>query len=118
MYRANMYITIQTLLGQGKSIKSISRDLQISRNTVRSIKRELESGKTHPEATARKKLLENHLPLVRKMHSAGLTALLIHERLVEKHGVKISYATVARCVGEFSTQETYIVQKTPVGQEA
>lgn len=53
-----MHNTIKTHLRLGHSIRSIAKLLGLSRNTVRSIARQLEVGQSIPLTVTRKKLLD------------------------------------------------------------
>jgi len=96
MYQVEMFYTIKTLLSQGKSLRSIARQLGVSRDVVTRVRDELASGLTTPKGYERSKLLDEHEPLVAQLQGKGLTAELIHQQLVEQHGLSVSYPTVAR----------------------
>ncbi len=55
-----MHNTIKTHLGLGHSICSIAKLLRLSRNTARSIARQINEGQAVPECVTRKKLLSEY----------------------------------------------------------
>ncbi len=60
MYGVGMHNTIKTHLGLGHSICSIAKLLRLSRNTARSIARQINEGQAVPECVTRKKLLSEY----------------------------------------------------------
>lgn len=117
MYKVDMFYTIKTLLTQGKSLREIARHLGISRDVVTRIRDHLAGGRQTPPEYHRDKLLDEHEPLVRQLWEKGLTAELIHQRLVEAHQVSVSYPTVARFVSGYKQTEVFVPVHSTVGEE-
>jgi len=57
IYGVEMYFTIKTLLSRGKSLQSISQELEMHRNTAKKIKEMIESGQPGPPTQKRIKKL-------------------------------------------------------------
>lgn len=117
MYGVVMHNTIKTLLDQGKSQRAIARDLGISRKVVRRVKTELEA-KQAPSTYHRDKKLTAHEEQIKIYLDSKLSVVLIHQRLEQKHGLKVSYASVQRFVAGLKKQESYVPLQTRVGEEA
>lgn len=113
-----MYHTIKTLLAQGKSLREISRELGMCRKTVTRIQRSLASGMTGPAEQVRAKTLDDYQDDIREYHGSGLTAVLIHQKLVGKHGLEVSYPSVARCIERLKKQEVYVPIQSKPGEES
>ena len=75
-----MHYTVKTLLEQGRSQRSIARELGISRETVRRIMSDIDAGLTHHNYQ-RPKSLDGYRDVVQELLSNGLTGVLIHQRL-------------------------------------
>ena len=60
MYGVGMHNTIKTHLELGHSIRSIAKLLGLSRNTVRSIARQIDEGESVPKRVTRKKKLSDY----------------------------------------------------------
>ena len=117
MYGVAMHNTIKTLLEKGKSQRSIARELKISRKVVRRVKRELEEGQ-RPSGYHRAKKLDAHTEQIQAYLEKGLSAVLIHQRLVEKHGLQLSYSCVSRYVADLKGQEAYVPIQRAIAEEA
>ncbi|MEO1260311.1 MAG: IS21 family transposase, partial [Bacteroidota bacterium] len=109
--------TIKTLLAQGKSQRRISRELGISRKVVRRIKSQLESD-IPTKGYHREGKLDRHEETVQFYLDKGLSAVLIHQKLVSVHGLAISYHTVRRFVSGLKGQEVFVPIVTDPGEEA
>ncbi len=118
MYRVGMFNTIKTHLGLGHSIRSISKLLGISRNTVRSIARQLETGQEFPKDPTRKKILQAFQSEIVSMMNKGKSSVLIHEYLVDRYQLTVDYTTVSRFVRGLKGTEVFVPVLTPPGQEA
>ncbi len=93
-----MHNTIKTHLRLGHSIRSIAKLLGLSRNTVRSIARQLEVGQSIPLTVTRKKLLSEYESEVVTMMNNGKLSVLIHDYLVSKYGLTVNYTIVFTCI--------------------
>lgn len=113
-----MYYTVKTLLSQGKSIREISRELGMCRRTISKIKTALENGHDHPVGQTRTKSLDAYKDLINEYYEEGLTAILIHRRLVQEKCVAISYPSVARWVERLKKQEVYVPLHSKPGEES
>jgi transposase len=118
MYKVGMHNTIKTHLGLGHSIRSISKLLGLSRNTVRSIARQIDSGQAIPLVVSRKKLLTEYTSDIVSLMNKEKSSVLIHEYLVSRYGLQVDYTTVSRFVKSLKKTEVYIPILTPPGQEA
>ncbi|MEM6264689.1 MAG: IS21 family transposase [Bacteroidota bacterium] len=118
MYRLDMYHTIKTLLGQGYSQRKIARELCLHRKTVKRIIDRLESGEG-PGHYARNLKLSDFEDTIRAW-SGKLSGVLIHQRLVEEHGLEVSYTTVSRYLRRLaeSSQESFAPLVCGPGEEA
>jgi transposase len=117
MYGVVMHNTIKTLLEKGKSQRAIARELKISRKVVRRIKTELEE-KHSPGRYHREKQLSAYEEQIKTYLDSDLSAVLIHQRLQDKHGLQVSYSTVRRFVAGLKSQEAYVPIQTGIGEEA
>src|SRR5690606_38856270 len=117
MYKVAMYHTIKTLLAQGRSQREIARDLGMCRKTVSRIARALSEGMEGPGEQVRAKVLDDYEEEISTYHGSGLSAVLIHRKLVEKHGVDVSYPSVARSVERLKKREVYVPLHSPPGGE-
>jgi len=117
MYRVDMYITIETLLSQGKSEREIARTLGIHRKTVHKIKQTLESDQKGPPGQVRSKKLSSYEAQIREWVSIGLMGKLIHERLSQEYGLRVGYTTVCRYLKEKKTSEVYVPVHKEAGEE-
>lgn len=119
MYGKRVYTTIQTLRAQGKGKCEIARVLGIHRNTVTRIFSDLDRGVEGPEVTERPKKLDAHAERIQKwIENEGLTAELIHDRLVQRHSLKHHYATTARYVQSLKPPpEVFVPQHADPGAE-
>ena len=118
MYKINMWYTISTLLKQGRSMRSIAKELGISRVTVKRIKKQIDSdgAVTEPKIIKQKKL-DAYEDFVKQEIEKGKTAVLIKEKLMEKFNFSVSYPTVARFILNFKKSEVYVPLISKPGEE-
>lgn len=113
-----MKFTVKTLLNKGKSQRAISKELGISRRTVRVY---VEQFKTNSEVLApkiiKKKKLDDFREEIETWLSQELTGVLILENLQKEKNLKVGYATVSRYLQQFKTPETYIPLIAKPGEE-
>ena len=117
MYGVAMHHTIKTLLEKGRSQRSIARDLGINRSVVRRVARELELGQP-PGSYQRSPKLAGYEDQIRDWLGSDLSGVLIHQRLVNDHGLSVSYGTVRRKIHQLKGQEVYIPLHSEPGEEA
>lgn len=117
MYGVVMHNTIKTLLEKGKSQRAIARELGISRKVVRRINTELKEGQP-PSRYQRDKKLSAYEDQIKSYLESDLSAVLIHRRLEQKHGLQVSYTNVRRFVAQLKDQEAYVPIHTAVAEEA
>ena len=117
MYGVAMHHTIKTLLEKGRSQRSIARDLGINRSVVRRVARELELGQP-PGSYQRSPKLAGYEAQIRDWLGSDLSGVLIHQRLVNDHGLSVSYGTVRRKIHQLKGQEVYIPLHSEPGEEA
>lgn len=117
MYGINMKFTVETLHGKGYSQRAISRELGISRKTVKKILAEISTvGVTVPKINKNKKL-DKYKEQIKEWHQMGLTGVLIQEKLLKEKSLKVSYASVSRFLLQFKTPEVYIPLIAKPGEE-
>lgn len=93
--------TIKTMYSRGIGIRQISRDLKVSKNTVRRVVRE-ESG----EAVVKRSRYEELRPIIRELFKPCRgNVVLIQEILQEKYGHLVPYSTLTRIVRELDLRE-------------
>lgn len=117
MYGINMKFTVETLLDKGYSQRAISRELGISRKTVKKFLEEINThGVTVPKINKSKKL-DKYKEQIKEWHQMGLTGVLIQERLLKEKSLKVSYASVSRFLLQFKTPEVYVPLIATPGEE-
>lgn len=113
-----MKFTVKTLLEKGYSQRAISKELGISRKTVKKYLDEINTvGILIPKIT-KEKILNKYFEQIKDWHSMGLTAVLIHEKLIKEKSLTVSYPSVARFVRQFTYVETYVPLLAKPGEEA
>lgn len=120
MYGLAMYHTVKTLLEQGHSQRSIARQLNLHRKTVKEIVARL-AADNGPPSYQRASKLDAHAESIRNWLSEdGLSRRLIHERLGERHGVRISYSALCSYVRQLiaASAESFVPQHAAPGEEA
>ena len=60
MLGVEIHYTVKTLLGQGKNISQIARQLSIDRKTVRKIRDKVKEGEVKPPKFSRKSVLDRY----------------------------------------------------------
>ncbi|WP_312332106.1 helix-turn-helix domain-containing protein [Sphingobacterium sp.] len=118
MYKVAMYNTIKTLLEHGKSLREISRELGMCRKTVSRIQKALLNGDSAPRQQSRSSGLEVFHEQIEHYLASGLSALLIHQKLIQQHGLTLSYSSVARYIGKFKRAECFVPLHSLPGEEA
>ena len=112
-----MKFTVKTLMDKGYSQRKISRELGISRKTVSNYIDQINTtGVLVPKIT-KEKILDKYYELIREWHGMGLTAVLIHEKLVKEMDLDVSYPSVSRFVRQFRDIETYVPLIAKPGEE-
>ena len=112
-----MKFTVKTLMDKGYSQRKISRELGISRKTVHKYIDQINtSGVIVPKLT-REKILDKYYELIKEWHDMGLTAVLIHEKLLKEKSLDVSYPSVSRYVRQFKDIETYVPLIAKPGEE-
>jgi transposase len=118
MYDINMKITVKTLLSKGLSQRSISKELGISRKTIKKYFDEFKiNDKILTPKIKRKKILDALNDDIEFWIKQGLTGILIQEKLKKEKGLKVSYPTVSRFLKKFKTPEVYIPLIAKPGEE-
>jgi hypothetical protein len=118
MYGLDMWYTVKTLLERGKSLRGISRELEISRKTVTKIRDEITKGDIKPPEINKGGILDNYFDFIFELCEKQLTSVLIHRKLEEEKGLKVSYPTVLRFVNSIKQSEVYVPVEVPPGEEA
>ena len=117
MYGIAMKFTVKTLLDKGYSQRAISRDLGISRKTVRKFFEEIKTIGVQVPRIEKAKKLDKHYEQIKEWYGMGLTGILIQEKLLKERSVKISYASVSRYLQQFKIPEVYIPLIAKPGEE-
>jgi len=117
MYGIEMKFTVKTLLEKGYSQRAISRELKISRKTVKKYFDEIKSGKIEIPKISKKKVLDKFKEQIKDWFAQGLTGVLIQEKLLKEKSVKVSYASVSRYLKQFKLPEVYIPLIAKPGEE-
>lgn len=118
MYGIQMKFTVKTLLQKGHSQRSIAKELSISRKTIRRYKEEIDNDCILTPKIQRGKKLDLYFNEIKEWYSQGLTGVLIRERLINKNGLNVGYATVSRFLNQFKTSEVYIPLIADPAEEA
>ena len=109
MYGIDMKYTVKTLLIKGLSQRAISRELGISRKTVKKYSDEFQNNSViTPTKINRNKILDVVSDDIQTLLSQGLTGVLIQEKLRTDKGIIVSYPTVSRFIKQFKVPEVYI----------
>lgn len=118
MYKIDMWYTVKTLIERGKSLRSISKELGISRKTITKIRDEIQDGIIKPPEINKGLILDDYHDYIFELVEKQLTSILIHRKLVEKKGLTVSYSTVLRYVNNLKQSEVYVPVELPPGEES
>ena len=108
MYGIEMIYTVKTLSEKGYSQRAISRELSISRKTVKKYLDQIQSQGVLVPKLVRSKKLDPYKSEIRDWFAMGLTGVLIQEKLQKEKSLSISYPSVSRFLSQFKTPEVYI----------
>ena len=112
-----MKFTVKTLLDKGYSQRAISRELGISRKTVKKYFDEIcNTGVLMPKIEKAKKLDKYH-EQIKNWYQMGFTGILILEKLLKEKSVKVSYSSVSRYLKQFKIPEVYVPLIAKPGEE-
>jgi len=117
MYGIEMKFTVKTLLDKGYSQRAISRELEISRKTVKKYFDEINTTGVQVPKIEKSKKLDKHKEQIKEWLGMGLTGVLIQEKLLKEKSLKISYASVSRYLSQFKTPEVYVPLIAKPGEE-
>ncbi|RLF34667.1 MAG: IS21 family transposase [Thermoplasmata archaeon] len=113
-----MYITVKTLMEQGKSISEIARVTGHDWKTIAKVVKAIREGKEYPEKKPHPKRLDSYKEKVIELVEIGLSGVRIHQEL-EKMGLKISYSAVKDYLANIKKRENIFVRiHTLPGEEA
>ena len=112
-----MKFTVKTLLDKGYSQRAISRELGISRKTVKKYFDEINTTGVQVPKIEKDKKLDKYKEQIKEWHQMGLTGILIQEKLLKENSLKISYASVSRYLSQFKTSEVYVPLIAKPGEE-
>jgi transposase len=119
MYGIDMKYTVKTLLSKGLSQRAISKELGISRKTVKKYFEEIQNNNILlTPKIEREKILDVYKSDIEEWLSSGLTGVLILEKLNIEQKLNVSYPTVSRFLKQFKTPEVYIPLIAKPGEEA
>ena len=118
MYRMDVYTTVKTLLKRGMSRRQISRELGIHRSVIKRIEEEPE-GASVLVSYHRPSKLDTYRDQIQTLLDTGLTAELIHKKIIKEHGLEVSYSTVSRFVQALKpAPESHVPMQMSPGEEA
>jgi len=118
MLGMEVYTTIKTLKEKGYSKTKIAEMLGCSRKTVRKILKKLESGERIIMKRSAPNMLDCYKDYIIVKAADELSAIRIHQDLVEEKGYKGSYRTVAYYVKKLrNTNEVYVRLHSLPGEE-
>ncbi len=112
-----MKITVKTLLEKGFSLRAISRELRISRVTVKKYLEEINTTGIRTPKIEKCKKLDKYKDSIEEWFQQGLTGILIQEKLLKEKSFKVSYASVSRFLQQFKDPEVYIPLIAKPGEE-
>lgn len=113
-----MKYTVKTLLSKGLSQRAISKELGISRKTVKKYFDEFQNNKTVlTPKIERIKILDKFKQEIEQWLSEGYTGILIQEKFNIEMGLNVSYPTVSRFLKQFKIPEVYIPLISKPGEE-
>lgn len=117
MYGIEMKFTVRTLLDRGFSQRAISRELGISRATVKRYSQEIKTTGILIPKIEKSKKLDKYKDLIEEWLQQGLTGILIQEKLQKEKALSISYASVSRFLQQFKDPEVYVPLIAKPGEE-
>jgi transposase len=117
MYGIEMKFTVKTLLDKGYSHRAISRELGISRQSVKKFFNEINSTGVQVPKILKRKTLDCFYEEIKEWYSMDLTGVLIQEKLLKEKSLRVSYASVSRYLKQFKTSEVYIPLIAKPGEE-
>lgn len=117
MFGIEMKYTVKTLLGKGYSQRAISRELGISRKTVKKYFEEINTIGIQVPKIEKDKKLDQFSQDIKQWLNQGLTGVLIQEKLLKEKSLKVSYASVSRYLKHLKYQEVYIPLIAKPGEE-
>ena len=112
-----MKFTVKTLLDKGYSQRAISRELGISRKTVKKYFEEINVGDIVVPKITKEKKLDKYKEQIKDWYAQGLTGVLIQEKLLKEKSIKVSYASVSRYLKQFKNSEVYVPLIAKPGEE-
>lgn len=112
-----MKFTVETLLGKGYSQRAISRELGISRKTVKKFCDEINTTGILVPKIEKSKKLDTFKEQIKEWLGMELTGVLIQEKLLKDFSFNVSYASVSRYLSQFKTPEVYIPLIAKPGEE-
>ncbi len=112
-----MKFTVKTLLEKGYSQRAISRELGISRKSVKKFLDQINTTGVQVPKIKREKKLDKYKDQIKEWYQLELTAVLIQEKLLKEKSIKVSYASVSRYLSQFKTSEVYIPLIAKPGEE-
>lgn len=112
-----MKFTVKTLLDKGYSQRAISRELGISRKTVKKYFDEIHNTGVLMPMIEKAKKLDKYHEQIKNWYQMGLTGVLIQEKLLKEKSVKISYSSVSRYLKQFKIPEVYVPLIAKSGEE-
>lgn len=119
MYGIDMKYTVKTLLSKGLSQRAISKELGISRKTVKKYFEEFQNNNiVLTPQIERAKILDPFKHEIEQWLYEGLTGVLIQEKLNTESGLNVSYPTVSRFLKQFKIPEVYIPLIAKPAEEA
>jgi transposase len=118
MLRIEMYITIKTLMKQGKNKSQIAELTGHDWKTVDKVMKTIESGKEYPEKKQHPRLLDSYKDQIISWLEQGLSGVRIKEEL-ERIGKKIGRSTVGDYIQLIKKNRNIFVRiHTKPGEEA
>lgn len=112
-----MKFTVKTLLDKGYSQRAISRELGISRKTIKKYFDEINTTGVQVPKIEKDKKLDKYREQIKEWLGMELTGVLIQEKLLKEKSLKISYSSVSRYLLQFKTPEVYIPLIAKPGEE-
>jgi len=86
-YKPDAYVLSGYVVIPRQSIREISKELGMCRRTISKIKSALNNGRDRPPEQTRAKSLNAYKDMINEYFDEGLTALLIHQRLMQEQAI-------------------------------